>query len=142
MSELIFYCTNAKRNQSNQGAAFTCTKFANGELSITIDQSVRRKKCTIVQQINPISLNDDLFEVMLLADAMKGASAQSIRLIIPYLPVNRGANLLAKMLQRAGIDEIVTVSSQTISKSMFDIPFTNINPNEQLAEVSREAFLI
>ena len=79
MSELIFYCTNAKGNQSYRGAAFTCTKFANGELSITIDQSVRRKKCTIVQQINPTSLNDDLFEVMLLADAMKGASAQTWR---------------------------------------------------------------
>ena len=81
-------------------------------------------------------LSDDLFEVMLLADAMKGASAESIKLIIPYLPVNRDSNLLAKMLQRAGINEIVTVSSKTVSQSMFDIPFTNIDPNEQLAKVS------
>ena len=135
MHEITFFCSRSNITyQSNEGA-FTCSTFANGETTVVIEQSVRRHKCVIVQTLAAETVNDDIFEVLLIAEALRGAAADQIKLILLYLPNQRNDRLLPKMLEKAGINEVVTVdASSNISRS-FDIPLTNISSNGLFAQV-------
>ena len=57
--------------------------FADGEILVEIEESVRGKDVYIVQSTsNPVTEN--LMEILVLADALKRASAKEITAIIPY----------------------------------------------------------
>ena len=65
----------------------TTTRFSDGEFAVSIEQTVRGKEVVIVQSTFPPS--DNLFELLLLIDAAKRASAKRIIAVMPYFGMAR-----------------------------------------------------
>ena len=93
--------------------------FADGEILVEIDESVRGKDVFIVQSTsNPVTEN--LMEILVLADALKRASAGEITAIMPYFGYARQdrkakprqpitSKLVADLLTTAGVNRVVTI---------------------------------
>ena len=60
----------------------TTTRFSDGEFTVSIEETVRGKEVVIVQSTTPPT--DNLFELLLLIDAAKRASAKRIIAVMPY----------------------------------------------------------
>ena len=58
------------------------TRFADGEFSVSYEESIRGRDVFLVQSTFPNS--DNLMELLLMIDAAKRASARSINAVIPY----------------------------------------------------------
>lgn len=52
-----------------------CTQFSDGEISVSLHESVRGSDCFIVQS-TCAPVNDNLMEMLIMIDAMKRASAE------------------------------------------------------------------
>ena len=100
------------------GEAFV-GRFNNGEVQIMIDESVRGKDVFIIQPTS-YPVNDNLMELMVIADALKRASARHITAVVPYYGYARQdrktrgrepitAKLVANLMQTAGITRLVTI---------------------------------
>jgi len=107
--------------------------FADGEILVEIDESVRGKDVYIVQSTsNPVTEN--LMEILVLTDALKRASAREITAVIPYFGYARQdrkakprqpitSRLVADLLSVAGVDRVVTVDLHARQiQGFFDIP--------------------
>ena len=64
------------------GKAFV-GKFNNGEIQVMIDESVRGKDVFVIQPTCQPA-NDTLMELLIMADALKRASAKHITAVVPY----------------------------------------------------------
>ena len=114
----------------------TVTTFADGEVSLTINESVRGSDVFLVQSTFPNS--DNLMELLLMIDAAKRASAKSIVAVIPYFGwarqdrkdkprVSIGAKLVADLLSVAGIDRLITMDLHADQiQGFFDIPVDHL----------------
>ena len=60
-----------------------CTQFSDGEISVSLNESVRGSDCFIVQS-SCAPVNDNLMEMLIMIDAMKRASAARITAVMPY----------------------------------------------------------
>lgn len=112
-------------------------RFSDGEISVQIDESVRGKDVFIVQSTCAPS-NDTLMEVLILTDALRRSSANSITAIIPYFGYARQdrkpmprvpitAKLVANLMQVAGIDRVATMDLHAGQiQGFFDIPVDNL----------------
>ena len=60
-----------------------CTQFSDGEISVSLHESVRGSDCFIVQS-TCAPVNDNLMEMLIMIDAMKRASAARITVVMPY----------------------------------------------------------
>lgn len=92
--------------------------FADGETLVELGESVRGKKCYIIQSTcKPV--NETLMEVLICLDAMRRSSAAEVTCIIPYFGYARQdrkaqprqpitAKLVASMLENAGANRVVT----------------------------------
>ena len=100
------------------GEAFV-GRFNNGEVQIMIDESVRGKDVFIIQPTS-YPVNDNLMELMVMADALKRASARHITAVVPYYGYARQdrktrgrepitAKLVANLMQTSGITRLVTI---------------------------------
>ncbi|HHU18411.1 MAG TPA: ribose-phosphate diphosphokinase [Clostridiales bacterium] len=111
----------------------TVSKFRDGEISVSLWETVRGVDVYIVQSTcNPV--NDSLMELLIMIDAMKRASAGRINAVIPYYGYARQdrkakardpitAKLVADLLSRAGADRIVTMDLHAPQiQGYFDIP--------------------
>ena len=111
----------------------TVTKFSDGETSVSIWESVRGKDCFIIQSTcDPV--NDNLMELLIMTDALKRASCNSVTAVIPYYGYARQdrkakardpitAKLVANMITAAGIDRIITMDLHANQEQgFFDIP--------------------
>ena len=99
-----------------------CATFSDGEIAVSLHESVRGSDCFIVQSTcSPV--NDNLMELLIMIDAMKRASASSITAVVQYfgyarqdnIPVDHlvGAPMLAKHMKKmvdGHSDEFVVVS--------------------------------
>ncbi len=107
--------------------------FADGEILVEIDESVRGKDVFIVQSTsNPVTEN--LMEILVLADALKRASAKEITAVIPYFGYARQdrkakprqpitSKLIADLLTVAGVNRVVTVDLHAAQiQGFFNIP--------------------
>lgn len=95
-------------------------RFSDGEISVEVLDNIRGRDVFIVQSTCP-PVNDNLMELILLADACKRASAQRITAVIPYFGYSRqdrrsratrapiSAKAVAEMVCASGIDHVVTV---------------------------------
>lgn len=112
-------------------------KFADGEILVQVEQSVRGKNCYVVQSTcEPV--NDSLMELLIMIDALKRASARTINVVIPYFGYARQdrkakprqpitARLVADMLQTAGATRILTFDLHaTQIQGFFTIPIDDI----------------
>jgi ribose-phosphate pyrophosphokinase len=113
-------------------------RFPDGEVSVKLEESVRRKAVYIIQSTSP-PVNDHLVELLAFADAFRRASAQSIMAIIPYFGYARSdkrhgrreaiaASMVADLLQAVNIDHIITVDLHTPQiEGFFQIPVDNLS---------------
>jgi len=110
--------------------------FADGEFSVSYEESIRGKNVFLVQSTFPNS--DNLLELLLMMDAAKRASARSIIAVIPYFGWARqdrkdkprvaiGAKLIADMLSVAGIDRLITMDLHADQiQGFFDVPVDHL----------------
>ncbi|MBN3859411.1 ribose-phosphate diphosphokinase [Neisseriaceae bacterium PsAf] len=112
--------------------------FSDGETAIELLENVRGRDVFILQSTcHPT--NDNLMEILTMADALKRASAGRITAAIPYFGYARqdrrprsarvpiSAKLVANMLDKAGIDRVLTVDLHADQiQGFFDIPVDNV----------------
>ncbi|MBI3510278.1 MAG: ribose-phosphate pyrophosphokinase [Bacteroidetes bacterium] len=117
---------SASRNFAEKAAAaydkqlgkLSLQRFSDGEFQISFEETVRGATVFLVQSTNPPT--DNLFELLLMADAAKRASANEIIAVMPYFGWARqdrkdqprvaiGAKLVADMLQIAGVNRVMTM---------------------------------
>jgi ribose-phosphate pyrophosphokinase len=115
----------------------TVNRFSDGEINVQIGESVRGIDCFIIQP-TCAPANDNLMELLIITDAMRRASANSITAIIPYFGYARqdrkaaprvpiSAKLVANMMEKAGIDRVVTLDLHAGQiQGFFDIPVDNL----------------
>ena len=111
-------------------------RFADGEISVRIDENVRGNDVFIVQPTNPPAEN--IMEMLLLIDAARRASAARITCVMPYYGYARqdrkdqprvpiGAKLMANMIQAAGVDRVLGIDfHQHQLQGFFDVPVDHL----------------
>ena len=112
------------------------THFADGEFSVSYEESIRGRDVFLVQSTFPNS--DNLMELLLVIDAAKRASARHIIAVIPYFGwarqdrkdkprVSIGAKLVADLLSVAGIDRLITMDLHADQEQgFFDVPVDHL----------------
>ncbi len=116
------------------------TTFADGEVSVTINETVRGSDVFIVQSTcKPV--NNNLMELLIMIDACKRASAGRITAVMPYFGYARqdrkakgrdpiSAKLVANMIVAAGADRVLTMDLHAAQiQGFFDIPVDNLLGN-------------
>ena len=112
------------------------TRFSDGEFQSAFEESVRGSVVFIIQSTFPPS--DNLFELLLMIDAAKRASAYKVVAVIPYLGFTRqdrkdkprvsiGAKLVADLLSKAGVSRIMTMDLHADQiQGFFDVPVDHL----------------
>ncbi len=113
-------------------------KFSDGEIAVELLENVRGRDVFILQP-TCAPTNDNLMEILTMADALKRASAGRITAAIPYFGYARqdrrprsarvpiSAKLVANMLESAGINRVLTVDLHADQiQGFFNIPVDNI----------------
>lgn len=112
-------------------------RFSDGEFQPCYLESVRGATVCIIQSTYPPA--DNLFELLLMIDAAKRASAHRVIAVIPYFGwarqdrkdrprVSIGAKLVANLLQAAGCDRIMTTDLHADQiQGFFDFPVDHIH---------------
>ena len=112
-------------------------QFSDGEIMINIEETVRGDDIFIIQSTS-YPVNDNLWELLIMVDACKRASASTITVVIPYFGYSRQdriaasrepitAKLVANMLVKAGVDRVVTLDLHAVQvQGFFDIPVDNL----------------
>lgn len=120
-------------------------RFADGEVQINIDESVRGHAVFIIQSTHK-PVNENYMELFIMMDALKRASAQSINVIMPYYGYSRqdrkaaarqpiSAKLMADLLQMAGADRVLCMDLHADQiQGFFNIPIDNFRALPILAE--------
>jgi len=116
----------------------TAGKFSDGEVMVEVNENVRGRDIYIMQPICAPT-NDNLMELLVIADALRRASATTITAVIPYLGYARQdrrsrssrvpitAKMVANMIASAGIDRVLTVDLHADQiQGFFDIPLDNV----------------
>lgn len=114
------------------------SRFSDGEIAIEITENVRGKDVFILQPTCSPT-NDNLMEIMVMADALRRSSAARITAVMPYFGYARqdrrsrsarvpiSAKVVADMLSIVGIDRVVTVDLHADQiQGFFDIPVDNL----------------
>lgn len=112
------------------------SRFSDGEFQPSFEETVRGDVVYIVQSTFPPS--DNLFELLLMVDAAKRASAKRIVAVLPYFGFARqdrkdkprvsiGAKLVANMLTAAGVDRIMTMDLHADQiQGFFEVPVDHL----------------
>ncbi|OJX37436.1 MAG: ribose-phosphate pyrophosphokinase [Flavobacteriia bacterium 40-80] len=112
------------------------TDFSDGEFQPSFEETVRGQDVFLIQSTMPPS--DNLFELLLMIDAAKRASARKIIAVIPYFGFARqdrkdkprvaiGAKLVANMLMAAGVDRIITMDLHADQiQGFFEVPVDHL----------------
>ncbi|SEM14196.1 ribose-phosphate pyrophosphokinase [bacterium A37T11] len=115
----------------------TVSRFSDGEIQPFYNQSIRGSDVFLVQSTNqPI---DHLFELLLMIDAAKRASAHYITAVVPYFGYARqdrkdkprvaiGAKMIANLITAAGAHRIMTMDLHAAQiQGFFDIPVDHLD---------------
>lgn len=113
-------------------------KFSDAEVMVEILENVRGKHVFIVQP-TCAPTNDNLMELLVMADAMRRASARMVTGVIPYFGYARQdrrprsarvpitAKVVANMITTVGINKLLTVDLHADQiQGFFDIPVDNV----------------
>ena len=111
--------------------------FSDGEISVSLNESVRGMDCFIVQS-TCYPVNNNLMELLIMIDAMKRASAGRITAVIPYFGYARqdrkasardpiSAKLVADLITTAGADRVLTMDLHAPQlQGFFNIPVDHL----------------
>ena len=126
-----------------------CTHFSDGEIAVSLHESVRGSDCFIVQSTcTPV--NDNLMEMLIMIDAMKRASAARITAVMPYFGYARqdrkakardpiSAKLCADIITTAGADRVLTMDLHANQiQGFFNIPVDHLHGAGILANHMKE----
>ncbi|MEQ8625465.1 MAG: ribose-phosphate pyrophosphokinase [Vicingaceae bacterium] len=114
----------------------TVSRFSDGEFQPSFEESVRGCDVFIVQSTYPPT--DNLFELLLMVDAAKRASAKRIVAVIPYFGFARqdrkdqprvpiGSKLVANMLTAAGVSRVMTMDLHADQiQGFFEVPVDHL----------------
>lgn len=121
-------------------------QFSDGETSVELNENVRGQDVFIIQPTcNPT--NDNLMELLLMADALHRSSADRITAVVPYFGYARqdrrvrsarvpiSAKVVADMIGAAGVDRLLTVDLHAEQiQGFFSIPVDNVYGSPILVE--------
>jgi len=111
-------------------------KFSDGEFQVSFEETVRGSDVYIIQSTFPPS--DNLFELLLMVDAAKRASANEIVAVLPYFGFARqdrkdqprvaiGAKMVANLLSAAGVTRIITMDLHADQiQGFFEVPVDHL----------------
>jgi len=146
ISNMMIFSGNANPKLALQAAEYlkmplgkiTVGKFSDGEVMVEINENVRGRDIYIMQPVCAPT-NDNLMELLVMADAFRRASAARITAVIPYLGYARQdrrsrssrvpitAKVVANMISTAGVDCVLTVDLHADQiQGFFDIPLDNV----------------
>ncbi len=132
----------AKRMSMHRGVSMDLVdarveRFNDGEIFVEVFENVRGEDMFIIQPTsNPA--NDNLMELLIMADALRRSSARRITAVIPYFGYARqdrrtkartpiSAKLVANMIVEAGIERVLTMDLHAAQiQGFFDIPVDNL----------------
>ncbi len=129
----------------------TVTIFADGEKRVIIPENLRKRDVFIIQPTCP-PVDSSIMELLLIIDAAKRSSASEISAIIPYFGYSRqdrkdrprvpvSAALVAKLIEHAGADRILTVDIHSEQEPGFvEIPWDNLFGSYSLLPVLKKEF--
>lgn len=113
-------------------------RFSDGEINVEIMENIRGREVFIIQSTCP-PVNDNLMELLIMADACRRASAGSITAVIPYFGYARQdrrpraarvpitAQMVASMIGNAGINRVLTIDLHADQiQGFFPIPVDNV----------------
>tara|TARA_B100000214_G_scaffold60541_1_gene39433 strand:- start:369 stop:1304 length:936 start_codon:yes stop_codon:yes gene_type:complete len=110
--------------------------FSDGEIAVSFEENIRNETVFLVQSTNPPS--DNIFELLLLIDAAKRASAKAIIPVIPYLGYARqdrkekprvpiSARLMLDLISLGGIDRVISMDLHSPQIQGFvQVPFDHL----------------
>jgi ribose-phosphate pyrophosphokinase len=123
----------------------TLKTFANGEIYVRYEESVRGADVFLVQSTSR-PVNDSLMELLIMVNAAKLASAHRVTAVIPWYGYSRQdkksaprepitAKLVATMLEGAGIDRVLTMDLHAGQvQGFFNVPVDHMTAVTMLAE--------
>ncbi|MFC4002760.1 ribose-phosphate diphosphokinase [Prauserella oleivorans] len=129
----------------------TVHTFANGEIYVRFQESVRGTDAFVLQSFSP-PINEWIMEQLIMVDALKRASAKRITVIMPFYPYSRqdkkhkgrepiSARLIADLFKTAGADRIMTVDLHTAQiQGFFDGPVDHLHGQNVLADYINEHY--
>ena len=112
-------------------------EFSDGEIQVNIEESIRGHHVFILQSTSS-PVNDNLMEILIMVDALKRASAETISVVMPYYGYARQdrkvrsrepitAKLVADMLEKAGATRVVALDLHAAQiQGFFDIPVDHL----------------
>jgi ribose-phosphate pyrophosphokinase len=115
----------------------TVERFSDGEISVSLDESVRGCDVFLIQPTSP-PVNEHLMELLAFTDACRRSSAKSITAVIPYLGYSRADKLaacrgpicgrmVADLLQIVGINHVITFDLHAPQiEGFFSIPVDHL----------------
>lgn len=118
-------------------AAISLGKFPDGENFCKLDEDVRGRDVFLVQPTCP-PVNDNLFELLVMIDCCKRASAERVTAVIPYYGYARQdrkdegrvpitAKMVANLIARAGADRVLTMDLHAAQiQGFFDVPVDHL----------------
>ena len=129
----------------------TVKRFADGEASVSLEETVRGADVFLVQSTcKPV--NDHLMELLVMIDACRRASAGRITAVMPYFGYARqdrkaksrdpiSAKLVANMLTAAGADRVLTMDLHASQiQGFFDIPLDHLQGNVTFVDYFMKKF--
>ncbi|MDF2926289.1 MAG: ribose-phosphate diphosphokinase [Paenibacillaceae bacterium] len=112
-------------------------QFSDGEVRIKLNETVRGCDVYVIQS-TCLPVNDNLMELLVMVDALRRASANSINVVMPYYGYARQdrkarsrdpitAKLVAKMIETAGADRVISMDLHAMQiQGFFDIPVDHL----------------
>ena len=143
----------AKRICSELGVRLSAARhyrFSDGELGLSLDESVRGADIFVVQPTCEPA-NDNLIQLLIMSDAFKRASAYRVNAVIPYFGYARQdrktkprepitAKLVANLLTHSGVDRVITADLHAGQiQGFFDIPVDHLTGMPLLASYFRDS---
>lgn len=111
-------------------------RFSDGEIWVKFGENIRGSDVFLIQSTNPPAEN--LLELLIMVDAAKRASANTVTVVIPYFGYSRQdrkdqprvsitAKLVANLITVSGADRVITMDLHAAQlQGFFDIPFDHL----------------
>lgn len=155
--ELKIFCGSANRELALEIVNFVgvplgeieVSRFSDGEISISIRESVRGTNSFLIQPLcGPI--NDSIMELLIIVDALRRASVNSLNVVVPYYAYARQdrktrardpitAKLLADLITAAGANRVVAMDLHAGQiQGFFNIPLDHLTALPILARYFKQ----
>jgi ribose-phosphate pyrophosphokinase len=126
----------------------TVERFPDGEVNVHLDEPVRGREVFLVQSTCP-PVNENLVELLALADACRRSSARHITAVVPYFGYARSdkrhgrrapiaAGMVASLMQAVGIQHVVTVDLHAAQiEGFFHVPVDSLTAVPAMVDALR-----